>query len=62
MVNTMHLFSGKLAFYLRVTVMKHNDQKQVGKKKNLIYTSSSWFITEGSQDKNSGRAGTVRKG
>ena len=42
--------------------MKHHGQKQVGEEKlYLAYTSTLLFIIEGSQDKNSNRAGTWRQ-
>jgi uncharacterized protein Veg len=39
--------------------MKHQNQKQLGEKRVcLAYTSTSLFIIEGNQDRNSNRAGT----
>lgn len=41
-------------FLVSVTIamMKHYDQKQVGKESYLAYTSTLHSITEGSQDRN----------
>jgi hypothetical protein len=49
---------------LRVTiaVMKHHNQKQTKKARvNLVYTSRSQSITEGSQGRKSNRAGTCEQ-
>jgi len=43
-------------------MMKHHDQKQVGEVRiYLTYTFASWSITEGTQDRNTTRAGTWRQ-
>jgi hypothetical protein len=50
-----------LTAWLRVTIprMKHLDQKQVGKERVYsAYTSTLLTITEGSEDRSSGMAGT----
>ena len=43
-------------------VMEHHDQKQLGKERvYLAYPSTSLFVTEGGQDRNSNRTGTWRQ-
>ena len=47
--------------FIRVTItmLKLQDQKQLGEERVcLAYTSTALFIIEGSQDRNSNRAGT----
>ena len=47
---------------LNVAVMKHHGQQHLGEERvNLAYTFTSVFITEGSQDRNSNKAGTWRQ-
>jgi uncharacterized protein Veg len=42
--------------------MKHHGQQHLGEERvNLAYTFTSVFITEGSQDRNSNKAGTWRQ-
>ena len=58
--NNLH----KMIVLLVVTtaVMKHHDQKQLREERiYLAYSSTSLFITEGSQDRNSHRSGTWRQ-
>jgi hypothetical protein len=45
-----------------VAVIKHHDQKQLGEGEiYLAYASTSLFITEGKQNRNTSRAGTWRE-
>jgi hypothetical protein len=45
-----------------IAVIQHHNQKQAGEERVcLAFASTSLFITEGSQDRNSGRVGTWRQ-
>jgi len=47
---------------ITIAAMKHQDQKQVEDKSvYLVHTSTPQSITEGSQDRNSSRAGSRRQ-
>ena len=58
------MFFWMVSVLLRVTiaVIKHYDQKPVGEARvYLFYVSTSPFIIEGSQERNSNRPGTWRQ-
>ena len=58
----MALSSGSVLVRVSIAVMKHHDPKQVGEERAyLAYTSTSLFIIERSQDRNSSRAESWRQ-
>ena len=55
------LFKTRYCLGVSIAALKHHDQKSSWGMKGLFYTSALLVITEGSQDKNTNRAGSQRQ-
>jgi hypothetical protein len=62
-IKTMHFPLPISLVRTSIAMIKHHDQKQVGKERvYLAFTCMSYFIIEESQDRNSNRAEIWRQG